>query len=118
MFRSLPIPPSLLLAPGEIAACGVKELSSAQTLALMMTAHTGRLIGSRRGWGTTARSFEIQNITVSTLQRRGLLKVAAGRPARARLTQRGKWYARTLCSAAAASTVSSQQGVEACLTEN
>jgi hypothetical protein len=103
------------LAPGEVPATCARQLSQPQRAALVACATAGRLHRFLGDWHADNHAKLIHRITVETLRKRGLVTIA-GR--NARLTNNGKWYARTLCSDLAGVSFSTEQGVAPCLTEN
>jgi hypothetical protein len=87
-----------ILAPGETPARNASQLTRPQRAAIIACAIAGRLHRFFQAWHGDGDGAPIDARTVETLRKSGLMAVA-GR--NARLTDNGKWYARTLCSAIA-----------------
>lgn len=72
-------------------------LSSAQTRALIACHFAGMLTRQRGKWIGRSTDCPIAGVTVADLARDGFMILWKGkRMGNARLTQRGKWFARTL----------------------
>jgi hypothetical protein len=90
MSTSLP-----LLAPGEPGCCDLAGITAGARRALLSVAR-GSLRRAGHGWYGPDKSEPIHRVTVSALVKRGLIYFSD--PNLARITKRGKWCARTLCS--------------------
>ena len=92
----LPPAPLLLLAPGEPRA-PIAILSPAKRNALVACFNRGELHKKHGAWHGLPGGKPVSGITTADLARDGLLTVTTNhRIGSARLTERGKWFARTL----------------------
>jgi hypothetical protein len=103
-----------LLAPGEVAATSARQLTAPQRAALIACAFAGCLQRFRSAWKATDDHPFISASTVEHLRERGLLIVSNRK---ARLSDNGKWYTRTLCSDISRNGLTAE-GVGLCPIEN
>jgi len=89
---STPLP---MLAPGEPGCPDLCHLTAGTRRALL-SASTGSLRRGGSGWFGPDKSEPINAVTIRALMKRGLLFMQHHHMAR--LTKRGQWCARTLCT--------------------
>ena len=88
--------PLLRLAPND-APAPIAKLSIAKRTALLACINAGGLCRKAGAWHRPCGGKPISGSTIADLARDGILALTTiNRPASAQLTERGKWFARTL----------------------
>lgn len=107
---STPLP---LLAQGEPACSDAKFLTPSARDAILTAATHGRLQRCGLGWFAADKRRPFHRKSIAALIERGVLYRQHNT---ARLTKRGHWFARTLCSEIAGAAFTTATEGEACHT--